>query len=308
MRLSWIITLVLLSLILLAPSGSRGGISAGATAPDFTLNDLSGASVTLSGLRGKVVMLEFWASWCPHCDASLPHTQKVNDQYKVNNLVVLGISSQDPSVVKHFMTASNYTFRVLIDSDQKVFHAYGVDAIPTIILVDQQGRVNGSFIGESPTGLDAAITNLTDHTAVTTTPPTPANPGSVSTPAQTGGASAPTACERLNAAPIWIGENLMVRARETFGPMGADVKWDPVNRTVTLILENQQIAMTVDRKSVVLNGQPASITSHAPMIINGRVMVPLRFTADSLGMKIDYTCTQCGLYLKSSDKCGFITF
>src|SRR5574337_170942 len=91
------------------------GAQSDSTAPDFTLQDMVGKSVKLSDYKGKVVLLEFWATWCPPCRASVPGLEKLHEAYKDKGLAVLAVSMDEGGwdVVKTFMTEQGITYSVL---------------------------------------------------------------------------------------------------------------------------------------------------------------------------------------------------
>lgn len=110
---------------------------------DFTLDDLEGRKTSLSDFRGKVVLLNFWATWCPPCKAEMPGMEKLYQTFKDNpDFVMLAVDSQEEaSVVRKFIADNQYHFKVLLDSDGQVNARYSVQAIPTTYLIDRQGRV-----------------------------------------------------------------------------------------------------------------------------------------------------------------------
>jgi len=131
----------------------------GTQAPDFTLSDLEGGEVSLSSLRGKVVFIDFWATWCPPCRESLPHTQSLSqhERAKSGDLVVLAVNAQEaPDKVKKFMQDNNYSFRVLLDKDGKVLDSFKVRGIPTFVLIDREGKVAWVQVGFGP-GTEKAL-------------------------------------------------------------------------------------------------------------------------------------------------------
>jgi peroxiredoxin/outer membrane lipoprotein-sorting protein len=111
-------------------------------APDFSLPDLAGETVKLSDLRGKVVVMDFWATWCGPCRVSLPYIQKLHDDLKGQGVVVLGIDlGEDAKTVLGFAEKNKMTFRVLLDEEDKISSLYRVSAIPHTVVVDQKGQV-----------------------------------------------------------------------------------------------------------------------------------------------------------------------
>jgi len=125
----------------------------GAEAPNFTLIDMEGNEVSLNSLRGKVVFLDFWATWCPPCRNSLPHTQALSqhEKTKSGDLVVLAVNArEDVDKVKKFMQDNNYSFRVLLDKDGKVLDSFKVRGIPTFVLIDREGKVAWVQVGFMP--------------------------------------------------------------------------------------------------------------------------------------------------------------
>ncbi|MDW8289554.1 MAG: redoxin family protein [Armatimonadota bacterium] len=125
----------------------------GQAAPDFTLTDLEGNEVSLSSLRGKVVFLDFWATWCPPCRESLPHTQALSqhERAKSGDLVVLAVNAREElDKVKKFMQDNGYSFRVLMDKDGAVLNAYRVQGIPTFVLIDREGKISQVWVGFAP--------------------------------------------------------------------------------------------------------------------------------------------------------------
>ncbi len=117
-------------------------------APDFTLKDLDGNTVRLSDLRGKVVFLNFWATWCPPCRAEMPDIEKVHQKYKDQDVVVLGIDLRESAdTVRAFVEEGGYTWTFLLDTTGKVGSMYNVSAIPTSYFVDKNGIIRAVTIG-----------------------------------------------------------------------------------------------------------------------------------------------------------------
>ena len=146
------ITINILCVALLAgctPNNEKSGQVSG-PAPNFTLASLDGQNTSLSSLRGKVVVLDFWATWCPPCRRSLPHLQKMSADPELKNkgLVVLAINQEEElSKIRPFMDEGHYTFNVLRDTDGAVSRAYNVEGIPTTVIIGRDGNVRNVFVG-----------------------------------------------------------------------------------------------------------------------------------------------------------------
>ena len=118
-------------------------------APDWQLNDLNGKTVKFSDFRGKVVILDFWATWCAPCRVEIPNFIELQKQYGDKGLRVVGVSldEQGPDVVKKFAKQFGVTYPIVI-GNQKVADAYGgIDAIPTTFVVDRKGRIVSWHMG-----------------------------------------------------------------------------------------------------------------------------------------------------------------
>jgi peroxiredoxin len=124
-------------------------------APAFTLVDATGKKVTLADFKGKVIVLDFWATWCGPCISSFPGMQKVVDQYRNNpNVKILFVNTwerADDKVKKatDFLAAKKYRFDVLFDKDNSVAEQFTVDAIPTKFVIDQSGNIRFQSMGYS---------------------------------------------------------------------------------------------------------------------------------------------------------------
>ena len=128
-------------------------------APDFTLESLDGSSVTLSDLRGQVVVLDFWASWCTPCIERLDHLQHMHEQNADQGLTVLAINIEETQgEVSTFVSDHGYTFAVLLDTDASVSDAYGVAAIPHTVIVDREGEVH--YIAGGPDDIENTLQRL----------------------------------------------------------------------------------------------------------------------------------------------------
>lgn len=121
----------------------------GAVAPDFTLTTPSGAPIKLSGLRGKIVVLNFFATWCPPCRAETPDLIHTSAQYAKRGVVFLGVDSKEPGdLVLQFAAAKGVDFPLVLDSDGKVDELYDVRAIPTTYIIGRDGRIQYSQVDQ----------------------------------------------------------------------------------------------------------------------------------------------------------------
>jgi cytochrome c biogenesis protein CcmG/thiol:disulfide interchange protein DsbE len=122
----------------------------GDIAPDFTLKDLKGRNVSLLDYRGHVVILDFWASWCPPCNKTIPELVFVQNKYGEKGVVVLGIAiddgRSDASALFAFSKEHRMNYPILIGSDG-VEGIYEIRSIPTLFLVDQKGKIQDLYMG-----------------------------------------------------------------------------------------------------------------------------------------------------------------
>jgi peroxiredoxin len=122
----------------------------GELAPDFTLSKIDGGEVTLSELRGKVVILDFWATWCPPCVKGIPEFVELYNEYKAQGLDVIGLSlDRGPSPVKKFVVKNNVNYPVVM-ADRKVSDAYRPAYIPTTYIIDREGKIVSKVVGYNP--------------------------------------------------------------------------------------------------------------------------------------------------------------
>jgi peroxiredoxin len=136
-------------------AGGDGEASAlvGAEAPDFTLDGMDGKPVTLSDLKGSVVVLDFWATWCGPCVVAMPHLDKVYQDLKGDGLKVYAVNLREgPEKVKDFMETKGLSLPVLYDKEGEVAKQYGVQGIPTQVVVGKDGTVKKVIVGYDPNG------------------------------------------------------------------------------------------------------------------------------------------------------------
>jgi thiol-disulfide isomerase/thioredoxin/outer membrane lipoprotein-sorting protein len=120
----------------------------GQPAPAFELSELDGTPIQSKSLKGTIYILDFWATWCGPCVASLPHLDDLNTEYGPQGVKMFAVNEQeDKAVVKKFVDDKKLKIAVLLDTDGKVGQAYGADAIPLTVLVGKDGKVRKTFLG-----------------------------------------------------------------------------------------------------------------------------------------------------------------
>ncbi|MGB0014362.1 MAG: TlpA disulfide reductase family protein [Candidatus Sulfotelmatobacter sp.] len=144
------IGLVAVGLILLAMSGCYSGsrpARIGSAAPDFTVRD-AGRAVTLSQFKGQVVVLNFWATWCPPCIEEMPSLVQMQERMKAKGVTVLAVSVDvDQSNYQRFLRDHNVDLLSVRDADQKSNALYGTFKFPETYIIDRNGVVRRKFIG-----------------------------------------------------------------------------------------------------------------------------------------------------------------
>jgi peroxiredoxin len=129
--------LLLMGLVMPATAGSPDG-----PAPDFRLPARAGEEVVLSGLRGQVVMINFWASWCGPCRKEMPFLDQLYQRYRGLGFVMLGVNvEQDSAAAEGWLKDTPVTFPILFDRRNEVSKRYDVTAMPSTVIVDRQGRL-----------------------------------------------------------------------------------------------------------------------------------------------------------------------
>lgn len=134
-------------------------VKAGMEAPDFSVELFDGGTLTLSELKGKVVWLNFWATWCPPCRAELKRVQTdIVDHFAGQEFLFLPISRQDTrEQVATFREQNGYTFTMGLDPDRAIYDRFASNYIPRNFLIDQQGRVVMTSVGYEPEEFEAMI-------------------------------------------------------------------------------------------------------------------------------------------------------
>ncbi|UOE57566.1 TlpA family protein disulfide reductase [Bacillus sp. CMF12] len=124
---------------------NQTGLGIGLKAPDFELKNLQGETVKLSDYKGKKVMLNFWATWCPPCKAEMPDIQKFYTQ-KGNEVVILAVNIDSHSDVAGFAEEMRVNFPILLDVNEKASNAYQIITIPTTFFIDEEGIIRNKYL------------------------------------------------------------------------------------------------------------------------------------------------------------------
>jgi peroxiredoxin len=108
---------------------------------DFTLKDLNGKSWSLKELRGKVVLVNFWATWCPPCRKEMPDLESLYNRFSSKGLVILALSDEDDAKVRAFIAARKFTYTILLDPESTVKKRFLIEGIPQSLLYDRSGKL-----------------------------------------------------------------------------------------------------------------------------------------------------------------------
>ena len=138
----------------------------GRVAPDFSLTSTDGKTIKLSDFRGKVVVVDFWATWCPPCKAEIPDFIKLYSQYKDDGFQMLGISLDQGGLsdVKPFMKNYGINYPIVMGDNQVVAAYGGIRGIPTTFVIDKEGKIRASFEGYRPASVfEKLIQQLTSE-------------------------------------------------------------------------------------------------------------------------------------------------
>ncbi len=139
MKHRWIAPLLVLALLAAGPLQAK---EVSGPAPDFTLKTLDGKNIKLSELSGNVVMINFWATWCPPCRVEMPKLNDLYNKYKDLGFVLLGVNvEQQEQPPRNFLRKRPVDFPILMDKGNDVSKLYDVVAMPTTVLVDRSGNM-----------------------------------------------------------------------------------------------------------------------------------------------------------------------
>ncbi|HEY3633862.1 MAG TPA: TlpA disulfide reductase family protein [Caldimonas sp.] len=121
---------------------ASSAIAPQATAPDFTLHAMSGPNLRLKEQRGRVVMVNFWATWCGPCRQEMPQLNRLYEKYKSSGFVLLGVNvDDDTSKAAEVAAKLGVTFPVLLDTDKSVSKLYDLSTMPSTVIIDREGKV-----------------------------------------------------------------------------------------------------------------------------------------------------------------------
>ncbi|WP_416826773.1 thiol-disulfide oxidoreductase ResA [Ectobacillus polymachus] len=123
-------------------------VQIGKPAPNFSLTDMNGNTITLQSLKGKGVFLNFWGTWCKPCEEEMPFMNELYATYKDKGVEIVALNADETNLaVKNFAQQYNLTFPIAIDKGQKVINTYGVGPLPTTFLIDKNGKVLKQITG-----------------------------------------------------------------------------------------------------------------------------------------------------------------
>jgi peroxiredoxin len=133
-----------------ASSADSTPSTSSSAAPAFTLTDVNGGTVSLSDFRGKVVILDFWATWCPPCKREIPDFITLQSEYASKGLQIVGIALDQPDKVRAFAQQNGMNYPVLLGTDQISALYGGIEGIPTTFILDKNGNIVNRFEGFRP--------------------------------------------------------------------------------------------------------------------------------------------------------------
>lgn len=155
--LAWVLLGAMLALSGFWHVSSALALGQGQSAPDIRLTDLAGKPVSLATLRGKVVLVDFWASWCKPCREELPVLEALHKKYAAEGLVIIGVNvDKDVAAARKFLQENklNLSFALANDAQHKVAESYAPPTMPSSYLIDREGKVR--FVHEGFRASDAA--------------------------------------------------------------------------------------------------------------------------------------------------------
>jgi len=144
------VVMLMLGMFLLGACSNSGAMEVGKKAVEFTLNDINGNRIALANYNGKVVILDFFADWCPPCRQEIPDFIALEKQYGGQGFSMIGVALVDRNAAKAFSDKMGINYPILID-DGNVSAAYGpIRSIPTTFVIDKEGKIAKVYIGYRP--------------------------------------------------------------------------------------------------------------------------------------------------------------
>ena len=136
-----------------AAIGAIGSLPVVAPAPAWVLKDLAGAEVKSDQFKGKIVVVDVWATWCPPCRAEIPGYVDLMKKYGKDGLVIIGVSMDEggPDVVKAFAGKFGVNYPMVMGDDKMLAAFGGIEALPTTFLIDRNGQIRDRKVGAEPT-------------------------------------------------------------------------------------------------------------------------------------------------------------
>jgi peroxiredoxin len=145
-KLSFILTLFFISS---TANLSASSVEAETKAPDFSLKDVNGKDLSLSSYKGKVIVLAFWATWCPSCKDEMPKLQRLYHEMKSRGLEVIAVSSDySEDSLKEYLSKNSFDFHILYDGKRSVTRQYKLSFLPVTFLIDRNGVISDKIPGE----------------------------------------------------------------------------------------------------------------------------------------------------------------
>jgi peroxiredoxin len=141
-RIAGVTRMVVAATLVVAAGAATPALTPASTAPDFTLHAMSGPNLQLKDQRGRVVMVNFWATWCGPCRQEMPQLNRLYEKYRASGFVLLGVNvDDDSSKAAEVANKLGVTFPVLLDTDKKVSKLYDLSTMPSTVIIDREGKV-----------------------------------------------------------------------------------------------------------------------------------------------------------------------
>jgi thiol-disulfide isomerase/thioredoxin len=141
---------------------AQGGLKVGDVAPEFTLKDADGKDHKLSEYKGKIVLLDFWATWCPPCRAAMPGVQKIHEKFKGQPVVVIGVNTSESKDPAAYMKEKGFTYGLLLNGET-LADKYPIEGIPAFFLIGPDGKLMWTEVGYNPAS-EGEVTKLVQKT------------------------------------------------------------------------------------------------------------------------------------------------